>query len=105
MMRPLRIRTDIADLPPSARDELLLPAGRDGDLRLLPTQAVDVDALLLQDLVSRSRQIRAVRGLTRQLLQLRILLRDRSRPLVVGGVHDPDAEPGRPDERIDLVHP
>src|SRR5919205_2011779 len=102
MMRPPRIRTDIANLPPSARF-LLLPARRDLDLGLLPLLAVDVEVLLLQLRDGCLREIVAVRAL-RGLLDRLELQGDLRRPRVRLLVHDPDAEPVRPDERVDLVH-
>src|SRR5205807_6810297 len=98
-MRPPLISTDIADLLLP-----LLASRRDGHLRLVPLLAGQIETLLLEDRVRRAREVDSIRLVPRRLLQLRELLRDPRRPLVVGRVHDPDPERCRPDERIDLVH-
>src|SRR5437660_11002295 len=96
-MRPPLISTDIADLPP------LLAARCDLDGRLLPTLAVDVDALGLQ---LRDRSLRQVVPVCarRRLLDHLELLRDLRRLVERALVHDSDPELVRPDERVDLVH-
>src|ERR671935_1488076 len=102
MMRPPRIRTDIADLPPSAR--CLFPTRCDRDLGLLPLAAVDVDALLLQNRVRGAREIGAVRLVPGDPLELVVLCRRLRGELVDLRINDPDAQLVRPDEGVDLVH-
>src|SRR5213076_3172629 len=101
MMRPPRIRTDIANLPPSARF-LLLAARRHLHGRLLPLAPVDVDALALQLRDRRLCEVGPVRPRGRLLDHLE-LLRDLRRPRERLRIHDPDPLRRWPDERVDLV--
>src|SRR5580765_2543154 len=101
MMRPLLIRTDIADLLSSA--SFLLPALGELDLRLLPLLAVHVDALRLQLRDGGLGEVDSV-GPRRRLVDDLELLRDPRRATERFRIGDSDPEPIRPDERVDLVH-